>query len=214
MNVGEPTQVVTPTLDGPVLTVLARARESMTPGEVHRRCRRGSEPGVRRTLARLVGEEIVHARPAGNAVFYSLNRDHLAAALIAQLADLRPLLFARLREHFAEWEIPAVHVSLFGSTARGDGDEASDVDLLVVRPDDTDPDLAVWEAQGDRLRSGVLAWTGNRAQVVELDSAELRQASKRRERLIDEIRREGIHLFGVPLDSLIPARPILRRARR
>jgi DNA-binding transcriptional ArsR family regulator len=210
MDVGEPTQVTTPTLDGPVLTVLARAGEGLTPGEVHRRCRRGSEPGVRRTLARLVAQGIVLARPAGNAVLYSLNREHLAAPLVVQLVDLRPALWARLRDYLAAWEVPALHVSAFGSAARGDGDERSDIDLLVVRPQTTGSDESRWEAQIDDLRQRVRAWTGNRAQIVELDRDELRRATARGERLVGEVRRDGIGLMGDPFASLAPE----RRARR
>jgi hypothetical protein len=211
MDLGEPTQVLTPTLDGPVLSVLARAGEGLTPGEVCRRCWRGSEAGVRRTLGRLVSQGIVLSRPAGNAVLYAVNQDHLAAPLVMQLVDLRVTLWARLREYLAGWGVPAVHVSVFGSAARGDGDETSDIDLLVVRPEEVASDDDGWEAQLDELRGRVLAWTGNRAQIVELNLAELRQAATRRERLLDEVRRDGIGLIGAPYGSLAPER---RRARR
>ena len=211
MDVGEPTQVMTPTLDGPVLAVLARVGEEQTPGEVHRRCRRGSEPGVRRTLARLVTQGIVLARPAGNAVLYSLNREHLAAALVVGLVDLRVALWARLRECLAAWEVPAVHVSAFGSAARGDGDERSDIDLLVVRPQGLGAHESGWEAQIDDLRQRVRAWTGNRAQIVELDRDELRRATARGERLVGEVRRDGIGLVGAPFADLAPERRPRRR---
>jgi predicted nucleotidyltransferase len=167
---------------------------------------------VRRTLARLVAQGIVLARPAGNSVLYALNREHLAAALVAELVDLRLALWGRLRECLAAWEVPPVHVSVFGSAARGDGDDRSDIDLLVLRPDAVAPDEPGWEAQLDELRRLVRAWTGNAAQIVELDGAELRRAAARRERLVDEIRRDGIGLVGVPFASLAPERPARRRA--
>lgn len=211
MNVGEPTQVITPTLDGPVLTVLVRAGDGLTPGEVHRRCPRGSEPGVRRTLARLVSQGVVTARPAGNAVLYSLNREHLAASLVVGMVELRVALWSRLRDFLAGWGVPAVHASAFGSAARGDGDEDSDIDLLVVRPSVTGADEPRWEEQLDDLRQRVRTWTGNLAQIVELDPEELRRAASRGERLVAEVRRDGIELTGVSLASLVPAPGSSRR---
>src|SRR5712691_11434504 len=192
MDLAEPTQVIAPTLDGVVLAVLARAGEGLTPAGVHRRCRRGSEPGVRRTLARLVEQGIVRAVPAANAVLYSLNREHLAGPLLEQLVDLRTALWARIRAHLAGWEIPAVHVSVFGSAARGDGGASSDIDLLVVEPSKAVASPERWEEQIRALRDRIEAWTGNRAQVVELDRDELERAARQGERLVDEIRRDGI----------------------
>jgi predicted nucleotidyltransferase len=160
----------------------------------------------------LVSQGIVLARPAGNAVLYALNREHLAASLVVQLVDLRVALWARLGECLAAWEVPALHVSAFGSAARGDGDERSDIDLMVVRPEGVASDESGWEAQIDDLRKLVRAWTGNLAQIVELDREELRRAAARGERLVDEVRRDGIGLMGVPFASLAPERPARRRA--
>lgn len=145
-------------------------------------------------------------------MLYSLNREHLAASLVAQLVDLRVALWARLREYLAAWEVPALHVSAFGSAARGDGDEQSDIDLLVVRPDAVGSDEPRWEAQIDHLRQRVLAWTGNRAQIVELDHDELRRATARGELLVGEVRRDGIGLAGGPFAALAPERRARRRA--
>lgn len=176
VDVSEPTQVMTPTLDGPVLTVLVRAQRELTGLEVHRLCSRGSVDGVRRVLHRLVDQGVVQARPAGGALLFSLNRDHLAVPAITQLTDLRGELWRRLRELVAGWAQPPVHCGVFGSAARGDGDEGSDIDLLVVRPDELDGEDPEWVAQLDNLRRQVRAWTGNDLQVIELSVRELRRS--------------------------------------
>jgi Predicted nucleotidyltransferases len=178
MDVSEPTRVVTPTLDGPVLTVLVRAQRELTGLEVHRLCARGSVDGVRRVLHRLVDQGIVRARPAGGALLFSLNRDHLAVPAISQLTELRGLLWGRLREVVGGWSLPPVHAAVFGSAARGDGDEGSDIDLLVVRRDDLDGEGPIWVDQLDDLRQRVRAWTGNDAQILELSERELRRARR------------------------------------
>lgn len=176
VDVSEPTQAMTPTLDGPVLTVLVRAQQELTGLEVHRLCSRGSVDGVRRVLHRLVDQGVVQARPAGGALLFSLNRDHLAVPAITRLTDLRGELWRRLRELVAGWARPPVHSGVFGSAARGDGDAGSDIDLLVVRPDKLDGEDSEWVAQLDNLRRQVRAWTGNDLQVIELSVRELRRS--------------------------------------
>lgn len=127
-------------------------------------------------LHRLTDQGIVQARSAGGVLLFSLNRDHLAFPAIAQLTELRSLLWERLREAIARWSLPPVYATVFGSAARGDGDERSDIDLLVVRPDDLDGDDSAWVGQLDELRQRIRAWTGNDAQIVELSVRELRRA--------------------------------------
>ena len=65
MNLSDPSQTITPTLDGAVLVVLARAGRPLTVGEVTAESVRGSEIGVRRCLARLVDQGIVRATADG-----------------------------------------------------------------------------------------------------------------------------------------------------
>lgn len=213
MDVSEPTRVVTPTLDGPVLTVLVRAQRELTGLDVHRLCSRGSVDGVRRVLHRLVDQGIVRARPAGGALLFSLNRDHLAVPAIAQLTDLRSMLWERLREVVAGWSLPPVHAGVFGSAARGDGDERSDIDLLVVRGDDLDGEDPIWVSQLDHLCQRVRAWTGNDVQIVELSARELRRA--RREPTVLAAVADEVALTGESLSELVsPRRSVLGGGRR
>lgn len=55
---------------------------------------------------------------------------------------------------------------LFGSAARGDGSETSDIDIAVVRADSVDPDDADWSSQLVELSDAVTRWTGNDASVT------------------------------------------------
>lgn len=97
MDLKHPFAVVTPTVDGDVLAVLAGAEAAFTGREVHRLVGQYSEAGVRKVLGRLVEQGIVLVERAGPSYLYRLNRDHLAAPQIIALAGLRAELLGRLR---------------------------------------------------------------------------------------------------------------------
>lgn len=142
MDLSDPTRAVTPTLDGPVLAVLGRAGHPLTVGEIAQQAARGSEIGIRRSVARLVEQGIVTATQMGRNLVHELNRDHVAAPAAILLADLRLQLWQRLRETLAGWTERPVHAAVFGSAARGDGGPESDIDLLLVHrqfPGDAGP---------------------------------------------------------------------------
>src|ERR1019366_5244026 len=92
----DPTRAVTATLDGPVLAALARSGKPLTAGEVAAQTPRGSEIGVRRSLARLTEQGIVRATEMGRNRVHELNRDHLAAPVAVTLSGLRLELWKAL----------------------------------------------------------------------------------------------------------------------
>ena len=142
MDLTDPTRAMTPTLDGPVLAVLARAGKPLTAGEVAAQTPRGSEIGVRKCLARLVEQGIVRATEMGRNRVHELNREHLGAPIARLLADLRLELWNRFRKTLGTWNPKPVYGCVFGSAARGDGDARSDIDLLLVHaplPGENDP---------------------------------------------------------------------------
>jgi len=176
MDSAHPLAVVTPTLDGDVLARLALADAAFTPGQLQRLVPTASVDGVRRVLNRLSTQGIVIATRVGNAaVMYTLNRDHVAAPAIVSLASQHVVVRHRLREAIAAWDLKPVHAALFGSWARRDGDAASDIDLLLVRPDDDGSPqdrrhagLAdeLWDDQIAKLESDLTRWTGNDARAL------------------------------------------------
>ena len=68
---------------------------------------------------------------------------------------------------------------MFGSAARGDGDTSSDVDLLMVDPDDIDPEDPRWRQQLHEFASAVERWTGNHAGISEIGEKELRPLAEK-----------------------------------
>lgn len=217
MNLSDPTRAVTPTLDGTVLAVLAAAGKPLTVGQVADAAARGSEIGIRRSLGRLVVQGIVRATLMGRNTVHELNREHVAAEVAVLLAGLRNELWQRLRHELTTWRPRPVYACVFGSAARGDGDEASDIDLLLVHPPFSgepkpgrlspkvraqiadalraDLDAAeTWESQVDQLRSRVEAWTGNAVQVVDLSFHDWQHPTDRHRRLLAEVERDRVDL--------------------
>jgi hypothetical protein len=157
---------------------------------------------------------------------HELNREHVAAEVAVLLSGLRIELWRRLRDELGSWRVEPLYACVFGSAARGDGDVDSDIDLLVVHPpfagesqpdtaqpasspsvaevvdravlSGTEPDPALqWQAQTDRLRGLVVAWTGNPLQIVDLSLHDWRHPPTQYQALLDEVRREGVQIHAV-----------------
>ncbi len=186
--------MVTPTLDGDVLGVLARAEAEMTGRELQRVIGRGSHQGIRNAADRLAEQGVVSRRSAGNANLYQLNRDHVAASWIEGLASLPAQVLDRLRDAINGWGQPPVLVVLFGSVARGEATPESDLDLLVVRPAGCEPDEPIWQGQLSTLQTHASAWTGNDARVLEFGEQELTDGES--PPVLADAARDGIELYG------------------
>ena len=200
MDMSDPFSTVCPTLDGPVLSVLAGTSRPLSARDVARLVSRGSWSGVRKTLHRLAAQGVVRREEVGNVQLYTLNRQHLAAPSIELLTDLRGELIRRLTDSVHAWTISPRHASIFGSAARGDGDLESDVDLFVVRPAKINAENATWRQQLDALALAVHDWTGNHAGISEVGATEIAKVA--RSAAGKAIRDEGILLAGAPLRQL------------
>ena len=95
------------------------------------------------------------------------------------------------------WADPPVAVVVYGSAARGDGDVASDIDLLVVRPAGVGDDDPAWHDAVTDLASRVTRWTGNPCEVLDRSANELAAMAADGERLLTEIRRDGRAVVGL-----------------
>jgi hypothetical protein len=210
MDLARPLTVITPTVDGDVLAVLARAEASFTGRQVHQVAGRHSERGIRNALHRLSTQGIVARERVGSADQYRLNRAHLAAPYVEALAKLREELLRRLAGELDGWAVPPEFVALFGSAARGAMQPESDIDLLVLRPDTVDADDQEWRTQLDGLASTVTAWTGNDTRILEFGAGEARRGLPAGDGVLLAARDQGIVLHG-PLTYLSD---LGRKARR
>jgi hypothetical protein len=166
----------------------------MTGRELQRVIGRGSHQGIRNAADRLAEQGVVSRRSAGNANLYRLNRDHVAASWIEGLAGLPAQVLQRLRDAISGWGQPPELVVLFGSVARGEATPESDLDLLVVRPADCEPDEPVWQEQLAKLQAHASAWTGNDARVLEFGEQELTDGEP--QQVLTDAARDGIELYG------------------
>ncbi len=154
---------------------------------------RFSEEGIRNVLRRLTRQGVVSSERVGNAYSYRLNRDHLAAGPVIELANLQRTLLNRLEKRCASWRFPPVYAAVFGSAARGTITVESDIDLFLVRADDA-PRVGVWDEQVGALAAEVTKWTGNDTRPVEYTVRELTDAGA--EPMLRDVLAEALTVAG------------------
>lgn len=196
MEVQHPLRVVTPTLDGDVLTVLAQADASFTPGQVARLVPAASVEGIRKVLQRLAAQGIVDAEQVGRAYSYTLNREHLAAEHVVALANQRATLLHRIEALLSAWEPAPVYGAVFGSVARAQARTDSDVDIFLVRPDAAPEGR--WDDQAQALAHTVSRWTGNDARLLEMTESATRGGAAAGDPVLQEIARDALTVAGSP----------------
>lgn len=195
-----PYQVITPTLEGPILSALADVKAPLTRGQIVDVVGDASEAGVRKAVARLVEQGIVIEQRLGKRYAYVANREHLLWPSIEGLFGARGLLQERVEGAIAEWEFAPASVELFGSVARGGSDVNSDIDLLIVRPDLPAGAGETWDKQVADLHDQIIRWTGNACDIVVLDPQELERAHDQDEPIL---RPPTSHVAGAPLAALL-----------
>ena len=202
----EPGKTIIPSAHGAVLGVLARTTEPLTGRRIATLTRpRFSQSRVNRVLGELARDGIAEVDVRPPASYYRLNREHVAAPGILALASMWQTLLVRIQASLSEWPTQPVATWLFGSAARADADATSDLDVLVVRPDILSDD-ETWHERLDDLAGQVRRWSGNACELLVLTESELVAAVQRGDRLVDELRRDAIHLTGAQPHALLGRR--------
>lgn len=202
MDLTSPFQSMFPTVDSAVLTELVRSTKPRTGREIARLADR-SQDATQKVLDRFVEHGLVLRWDAGRAGVYTLNWDHVAAEPIAELANLRARLFDRLRARFESWQTAPLHVSIFGSAARGDGHLSSDIDVFLVRPADVDESDEEWRGGIEALAEQVFEWTGNHAGIAEIGDGELTRLRRERPAIVKSLEADAVDICGLPVRSLL-----------
>lgn len=202
MDLSRPISIACPGARGAVLGVLLRAVEPLSGREVARRAGTSVSVGARH-LHDLVSDGIVSQSSRPPSILYVVNNDHLALPALLALSGLRTALINALADRVQTWKRPAEGLMLFGSVARGDSTPHSDVDVLVIRPDDTAEDDEQWTQQVAELARAIERWTGNPASVIEYTPDGLRAADAERLPLLRELRREAVSVTGSSLRHVL-----------
>ena len=159
VDLSHPLNTLAPGLEGAVLEVLARATEPLSGREVRSRMsREASQAGVQKALDRLRVAGLVTQRPNGRAILNRLNRDHALARHVVDLVEMGDTMPSRIAEVIRPHLEGASKALLFGSVARWQADSDSDIDLILVWPDDYDKDP--WDAT-DSINEQLRRFTGN-----------------------------------------------------
>lgn len=186
-----------------MLEVLSRTESGLGQSRIARLAPRGSRSGLSLALDRLVLHGLVLADPTNHGFVYRLNRDHLLVAAVEVAMRTRATVLERLASA-AEALVPApTHVAVFGSFARGDGTPQSDIDVLVLLEPGHCLDDAAWVEQVHHLGEQVLSWTGNRAEVLVLESEAFSLSVRTGEPIIAALLEESIQLQGLPLEEVV-----------
>lgn len=177
MNVSSPILDVIPGHRGAILAALT----SLTTGKVTgRQLAAYTDVPVtttHRILTELVTAGIVHAEDVGSSTLYQLNRRHLAAAAIIELAGIRTKLAKQIQDELQRFKLPPIGGWLFGSTARGDGTRSSDIDIALVARDGVDVNDEPWATDVALLSVNVAWMTGNVPHIDSYTPSEFRQVS-------------------------------------
>lgn len=203
MNIGAPYRILETAGDSEVLRVLAGTTGSLSARQVARLVRSGSRPTALRSLNRLAALGVLDAEEVGRSHMFRLNRQHLAVPALEQLLALRERMLATIRDEVEALEPAPRAAGLFGSTARGDGDADSDIDLLLVHEGQEPPEL--WEERVATLSAALERRIGNQVSVHQIPESRLSEMRKDPPPIARELRRDYLPLIGPPMRELLGA---------
>jgi predicted nucleotidyltransferase len=210
MELANPIQSVIPGAYGAVLGVLARTDLPLSGRRVAELTEpKFSQRRVNDVLIQLAAAGVVlrEIRPPAN--YYRLNHDHVAAEGIVALASMWATLLARVRAELENWSLRPEAAWLFGSAARREARENSDIDILIIRPAgglDGDSNSDLWERQIDDLAEKVRIWSGNPCEILEMDLSAVGAAVERDDRLVRDLREQAVVLAGEDAWALLRGR--------
>jgi predicted nucleotidyltransferase len=132
---------------------------------------------------------------------YQLVEENAASRAIRSLARSRDRVLSELGELAKLMVIPPVSIIVFGSFARGEAGRESDVDIVMVRGSCVDASFE-WSEGLDEWRRSARRLTGNEVEVMEVDEFDVSLRLRSRRPVWQDIRREGIVVFGKTLQEL------------
>jgi predicted nucleotidyltransferase len=154
---------------------------------------------VRKALARLADAGLVDSHRHGATHTWSANRDHLLWPAIEAAVNARTVLLDRI-QHAVEQE-DGLAAYLYGSFARRESSPDSDIDVLLVFPDDRDREHIIDVA--DRLGTSILTWTGNQGHINSVTRSEFADMVGRRDSIMTSLRADAVRVVGPEFGQLL-----------
>lgn len=171
MKLSNPIDDIIPSVDGRVSAVLARSGIPLTGARVAEAAG-ASKERVRQVLARLVDAGLVTSQPAGQAILYAANREHLLWPAVQKLIVDTDQFVYLIKQRIVEVLEQGIGdsalagqcmLALFGSVARGEATGDSDIDVLLIAPDELDPQTTT--SLVSEIVDSVMTGTGNECNV-------------------------------------------------
>jgi predicted nucleotidyltransferase len=153
-------------------------------------------------LNELVGLGLVERREVGAAAMVSLVRDNAAAQAVVALAGLRDSVIERMRLDARTIDPAPASLVIFGSFARGEARESSDIDVLAVRGPGVGMDNDSWTDTLHGWADRATRLAGNPVNLLDEPCEDMPRLLSRPGSVWDDAVRDGVLLAGVPLADL------------
>ena len=195
MDYVKPVEALIPGVQGRVLTVLARTEAELTMRSVAELAGVSANQATV-VLNRLVRLGIVERRDVGASALVRLVRDNEAARSVLSLVGLRQGVLARLAGEARKIRPAPACLVVFGSFARGDAHENSDIDVLAVPSSEAQVDDGRWTAALGQWSDRAARIAGNPVNLLEATMDELPKLVRREREPWRTIVEEGVVLVG------------------
>jgi predicted nucleotidyltransferase len=158
---------------------------------------------AQRLLARLAQSGLVIANASTHAITYELNRDHVMYEAVLKLFQAPSQIQERLERIVERWAGNAVTAAIFGSVARDEAAPDSDVDILIVTPDEFD--TAAQEGLMDEIFHDLERASGRPVQIYDVTRSGFAQMVRRNDPLIKNLEADAETVIGTDVAALIGA---------
>jgi predicted nucleotidyltransferase len=199
MNFRRPVQAVVPGAQGRILAVLAETTGELSLRTIARLAD-VSPAQASRILPQLSQLGIVQRRDAPPSALFRFVEDNVASQFVKALSRSRDYVLGELGRRAGVLPVRPLSVVVFGSLARGEADERSDVDVLLVRPQGADDES--WSASVEEWRQSARRLTGNRVEVLDADVSDVARRLRSHNPLWKDIVRDGVVVFGEDVERL------------
>jgi predicted nucleotidyltransferase len=146
---------------------------------------------------------LVLINQVGRSHLCAFNRKHIAASAIQELLHQQANIRIVIANRIDKWSLKPLSATLFGSAARGTGSASSDIDILLIKPERAERSSATWADQRFETSQHLQLVIGNNILWFDLTQSELLRANRAKEPLIAQVKREGVHLLGEKVETML-----------